>query len=634
MPNFFAQFDPASPPEDDEVASYIIEASRKRGIPEQDALDVWAGEGKGAWQSNFVKNGKRERSYGPFQLYVDGGLGNAFQRDTGLDPSDPSTWRQGVDYALDTAQREGWGQWYGAPPHLRSRGGYKPMRMGPSDNFFAKFDTHAAPETPSEPTAEPPAREAPQPVGPSLTNSELADDVGRSGISGISEGLIGLAGLPGELAEILKDVPVDTGGIGDWLRENARVEDIAAIETPYGKIGDLTGYESKTPLGSAVGTVGRSAPVAMGAASLPRAAAIAGGTGLATEIGQEAAGDLGGAGAGVAAATLLSRGRVPPRAPMPRAADYAAAEANMVTTPGTEAVRRISQQAYQRANQMGIQIGGQPFNNFRQTLVNDPVLRPLILNPQLHPRLSHLLDDISGGPMAGMTGGRNTHITLEEFDNIRRNVLRSTRSAEPNERRLAGHMIDRLDDFFDHHTPRGATQVMNQARNNWRIFRKSERIDQIMEVARDRAGQFSVSGNENALRTGFRQLSTEINRNPRTRNLFTRDEINTIRRLSRGWNVRNALRGVGAILNNRFVSGGAAGLGGYDYLQSGDTGGLILAAAMKGGGMAARGVSGRMASGEANNLSRLVRGGGHYRGHPNVAPAAAALLAINPYSGQ
>ncbi len=64
-------------------------------------------------QSDVVKNGRRERSYGPYQLYMDGGLGNRALA-AGIDPRKPEHWRSGVDFALSEAGNKGWGQWFGA----------------------------------------------------------------------------------------------------------------------------------------------------------------------------------------------------------------------------------------------------------------------------------------------------------------------------------------------------------------------------------------------------------------------------------------------------------------------------------------------------------------------------------------
>lgn len=100
-----------------DIASYITEAATKRGIDAGIALRVAQSEGGlNSWnlQSGFVKNGVREASYGPFQLYKGGGLGNVFQRQTGLDPALASSGPAGVDFALDHAKQNGWGAWYGA----------------------------------------------------------------------------------------------------------------------------------------------------------------------------------------------------------------------------------------------------------------------------------------------------------------------------------------------------------------------------------------------------------------------------------------------------------------------------------------------------------------------------------------
>jgi hypothetical protein len=100
-----------------EVRSYIREAAIARNIDPNVAIAVFNNEGAGLnWQSQVFKNGIQEPSYGPFQLLV-GGPGTGFPRGMGnaapFDPTDPSTWRQNVDYALDGAAKNGWGAWYG-----------------------------------------------------------------------------------------------------------------------------------------------------------------------------------------------------------------------------------------------------------------------------------------------------------------------------------------------------------------------------------------------------------------------------------------------------------------------------------------------------------------------------------------
>lgn len=100
-----------------DIASYIAQAAVKRGIDPNVALAVARSEGGlSSWnlQSNYFKNGIQEPSFGPFQLYKGGGLGNAFMAKTGLDPALAVNGPAGVDFALDYASKNGWGAWYGA----------------------------------------------------------------------------------------------------------------------------------------------------------------------------------------------------------------------------------------------------------------------------------------------------------------------------------------------------------------------------------------------------------------------------------------------------------------------------------------------------------------------------------------
>jgi hypothetical protein len=97
------------------LTGYIRETAQKYGIDPEVALRVAKSEGLRSFKSGVVqKNGKEEPSWGAFQLYTGGGLGNQFKKDTGLDPSDPANEKATIDYALKTAAKTGWGPWHGA----------------------------------------------------------------------------------------------------------------------------------------------------------------------------------------------------------------------------------------------------------------------------------------------------------------------------------------------------------------------------------------------------------------------------------------------------------------------------------------------------------------------------------------
>lgn len=108
-------------PSAQEMEAYIRAKAMELGIDPDIAVRVAKSEGlkDGTWQANSQLSYGRERSYGPYQLHVDprpghGGMGNDFIKATGLDPSNPAYWRQGVDFALNQAKHGGWSPWYGA----------------------------------------------------------------------------------------------------------------------------------------------------------------------------------------------------------------------------------------------------------------------------------------------------------------------------------------------------------------------------------------------------------------------------------------------------------------------------------------------------------------------------------------
>ena len=94
---------------------YIRETAKKHGVDPDVAVRVAKSEGLRGFRSGVqLKGGGEEPSYGAFQLYTGGGLGNEFQKETGLDPRDPKNEKATIDYALKKASQVGWGPWHGA----------------------------------------------------------------------------------------------------------------------------------------------------------------------------------------------------------------------------------------------------------------------------------------------------------------------------------------------------------------------------------------------------------------------------------------------------------------------------------------------------------------------------------------
>ncbi|QIG93805.1 N-acetylmuramoyl-L-alanine amidase [Bradyrhizobium sp. 6(2017)] len=87
---------------------YIRETAKKYGVDPDTAVRVAKSEGL----RTFL--GDRGKSGGAFQLYTGGGLGNEFQKKTGLDPLDPANEKATIDYALSNVGKTGWRPYHGA----------------------------------------------------------------------------------------------------------------------------------------------------------------------------------------------------------------------------------------------------------------------------------------------------------------------------------------------------------------------------------------------------------------------------------------------------------------------------------------------------------------------------------------
>ncbi|WP_062235879.1 transglycosylase SLT domain-containing protein [Aureimonas sp. N4] len=94
-----------------EVQAYIRDAARRRNIDPNTALRVFKQESSFNPLAQNISN--KEESYGVTQLNAKGGLG-AVALQKGINIRDPNTWRQQIDFSLDTVAKDGWRQWYGA----------------------------------------------------------------------------------------------------------------------------------------------------------------------------------------------------------------------------------------------------------------------------------------------------------------------------------------------------------------------------------------------------------------------------------------------------------------------------------------------------------------------------------------
>jgi hypothetical protein len=105
----------------EDLEDIIRNEASLRNIDPEIAIRLWRAEGGGSYQSNVEREGSgslngREASFGPFQLFTGGGLGNDYERLTGRELVNDNTLEgitKQVQFALDMAVERGWTPWYG-----------------------------------------------------------------------------------------------------------------------------------------------------------------------------------------------------------------------------------------------------------------------------------------------------------------------------------------------------------------------------------------------------------------------------------------------------------------------------------------------------------------------------------------
>jgi hypothetical protein len=104
-----------------ELEAVIIKEANLRNIDPTVAVAIFRSEGAGAYQSQIARSGKgslggKEASFGPYQLYTGGGLGNQYEKETGRTLTEDNSidgLKRQVQFSLDAAVDSGWTPWYG-----------------------------------------------------------------------------------------------------------------------------------------------------------------------------------------------------------------------------------------------------------------------------------------------------------------------------------------------------------------------------------------------------------------------------------------------------------------------------------------------------------------------------------------
>lgn len=236
--------------------------------------------------------------------------------------------------------------------------------------------------------------------------------------------------------------------------------------------------------------------------------------------------------------------------------NYLSARDVMRNAPTTDALRQASTEAANRARASGVVVKPESFQGFLQSVTDDVGEQ---LDDVLHPDLARALSKLN-------TRAEN-QASLQQLMNARTMVGDIRMSPKAAERRLAGKVLERLDDYIgnlsaDDLAAGDGSDVgkhLADMRKSWSRLRKTELIEEAFEKAKNQA-----SGFENGIRTQFRAI---LNNKNKSRG-FSEEELDAMREVVRGTPSRNAMRLLGKFgfdfkQNTNAVGAALGGAAGY-----------------------------------------------------------------------
>lgn len=238
------------------------------------------------------------------------------------------------------------------------------------------------------------------------------------------------------------------------------------------------------------------------------------------------------------------------------------------------------------------------------------------IDPTLHPRATAALKRLGEAAATGMT--------VKNAQTMRRILAAAAKDPmNPDEQRIASMMIEKFDDMVAAKTPELA-----QARGIYHQAKKGELIEQTIELAKSRAGQYGNGGMENALRTEFRGLQRKLIKGQLKG--LSPEEVAAINKVADGGPLENIARWVGKAAPTGIVS---AGLGsGVPFalgtaLSGGNPAiGAAASGTVMGAGLAGRSAAEALTARNAVAAALLARNGGVRAGSAARSPSQQAVL--------
>lgn len=465
-----------------------------------------------------------------------------------------------------------------------------------------------------EPSNEPPTE--------SLVRGDYEDSYAGQGLSGLNEGIASTLGAPVDIATAgLNLIPQGINAIANT--------NIPTIQNPtlgseqikgWMRDGGMTFGESQDPSKQFVRRAGQS----VGAAAVPlmgqgatvgrlgQQMLLGGGGGIGAASAQqmfpgnkmaEMAGEV--IGGGVSAGGLLGAGK------------RRATRQIEAAVPTVPQLKEQAGELYRQAETRGITASPAQTQSLRdsieQTLRNEGQLGP-------NGRISDA--DTSTTKAFNLIGQyANQPMRPTEMNTVRSVIAEGRKSMEPADQRMSGILTEQFDDWA-----RPLAPEFDEARDISSRYLQAQDLEQARELAGARAGQFTGSGFENALRTEYRGLDRA---DIKGKSYFNPDVSEAIQRVSRGTPASNTARAFGRFAARGPVSAGfgigaPAAVGG---VVGGPTGAVLAGVTAGGIGEIGRSVATNMGIRAADVAELTARNGGALPQADLMTPEMMQMLA-------
>jgi hypothetical protein len=271
------------------------------------------------------------------------------------------------------------------------------------------------------------------------------------------------------------------------------------------------------------------------------------------------------------------------------------------SSPTIENLKSSANALYNEIDELGASIDSEAYFNLVDKITEDVLASGM--DPDITPKATKALkrfDDLVG-----------EEVSLSQLEKVRAVAQNAARSTEPAESMLGVKMINAVDEMLENADTTGVLttpkhidkenigQRYRAARDMWGRARRSERLQEAFEAARN-----SASGFENGIRVEFRKILN----NKKQSKFFSRDELAEIKKVVRGTKKQNMAKLIGKL---GFSEGSATGIiGGTIGVGSGAAiGGIPGAVIVPLVGQVSKKLARRMTANQATFADQIIRAG-------------------------